>query len=222
MNVSHCTLPSARLTAISDSAAAAVARGRDENLFAPHHRRRVARARQSRLPLHARGRRPRVGVVAVGDESLPRGTAPSRPEAGAVALDLDHPDVFGRGGTRRPPAQPSRRAREGRGLSCGDSRTIEAADSNLPDPDRIFQCFGCFLRLPSSCCWRPRLFQLSPRRRSAWRRSVPPDARRPAEASVAINPTNPEHVIATFIQSTQPGQQPSSSRTGATSRPMAA
>jgi hypothetical protein len=36
------------------------------------------------------------------------------------------------------------------------------------------------------------------------------DARRPAEASVAINPTNPDHVIATFIQSTVPGQQPRS------------
>lgn len=36
------------------------------------------------------------------------------------------------------------------------------------------------------------------------------DARRPAEASVAINPTNPDHVIATFIQSTEPGQQPRS------------
>jgi hypothetical protein len=40
------------------------------------------------------------------------------------------------------------------------------------------------------------------------------DARRPAEASVAINPTNPEHVIATFIQSTQPGQQPRSTNWG--------
>ena len=37
-----------------------------------------------------------------------------------------------------------------------------------------------------------------------------PDARRPAEASVAINPTNPEHVISTFIQSATPGQQPRS------------
>jgi hypothetical protein len=37
-----------------------------------------------------------------------------------------------------------------------------------------------------------------------------PDARRPAEASVALNPTNPDHVIATFIQSTAPGQQPRS------------
>ncbi|HVG83006.1 MAG TPA: sialidase family protein [Vicinamibacterales bacterium] len=37
------------------------------------------------------------------------------------------------------------------------------------------------------------------------------DARRPAEASVAINPTNPDHVIATFIQSSPPGQQPRSS-----------
>ena len=37
-----------------------------------------------------------------------------------------------------------------------------------------------------------------------------PDARRPAEASVAINPTNPDHVISTFIQSTVPGQQPRS------------
>jgi hypothetical protein len=41
-----------------------------------------------------------------------------------------------------------------------------------------------------------------------------PDARRPAEASVAINPTNPEHVIATFIQSTAPGQQPRSTNWG--------
>ncbi len=40
------------------------------------------------------------------------------------------------------------------------------------------------------------------------------DARRPAEASVAINPTNPEHVIATFIQSTPPGQQPRSTNWG--------
>jgi hypothetical protein len=37
-----------------------------------------------------------------------------------------------------------------------------------------------------------------------------PDARRPAEASVALNPTNPDHVIATFIQSTAPVQQPRS------------
>ena len=37
------------------------------------------------------------------------------------------------------------------------------------------------------------------------------DARRPAEASVAINPTNPDHVIATFVQSSPPGQQPRSS-----------
>jgi hypothetical protein len=37
------------------------------------------------------------------------------------------------------------------------------------------------------------------------------DARRPAEASVAINPTNPDHVISTFIQSSEPGQQPRSS-----------
>jgi hypothetical protein len=41
-----------------------------------------------------------------------------------------------------------------------------------------------------------------------------PDARRPAEASVAMNPTNPEHVIATFIQSNPPGQQPRSSNWG--------
>ncbi|MCC7031404.1 MAG: exo-alpha-sialidase [Acidobacteria bacterium] len=41
-----------------------------------------------------------------------------------------------------------------------------------------------------------------------------PDARRPAEASVAINPTNPEHVIATFIQSAVPGQQPRSTNWG--------
>lgn len=39
-------------------------------------------------------------------------------------------------------------------------------------------------------------------------------ARRPAEASVAINPTNPDHVIATFIQSSAPGQQPRSSNWG--------
>src|SRR5215217_881686 len=39
---------------------------------------------------------------------------------------------------------------------------------------------------------------------------TPPHARRPAEASVALNPTNPDHVIATFIQSTPPGQQPRS------------
>ncbi len=38
-----------------------------------------------------------------------------------------------------------------------------------------------------------------------------PDARRPAEASVAINPTNPDHVIATFIQTSEPGKQPRSS-----------
>jgi hypothetical protein len=37
------------------------------------------------------------------------------------------------------------------------------------------------------------------------------DARRPAEASVAINPTNADHVITTFIQSSPPGQQPRSS-----------
>jgi hypothetical protein len=41
-----------------------------------------------------------------------------------------------------------------------------------------------------------------------------PDARRPAEASVAINPTNADHVIATFIQSNPPGQQPRSSNWG--------
>jgi len=41
-----------------------------------------------------------------------------------------------------------------------------------------------------------------------------PDARRPAEASVAINPTNPEHVISTFIQSSEPGRQPRSSNWG--------
>ena len=39
----------------------------------------------------------------------------------------------------------------------------------------------------------------------------PLDARRPAEVALAINPTNPEHVIATFIQSTTPGTQPRSS-----------
>ena len=38
-----------------------------------------------------------------------------------------------------------------------------------------------------------------------------PDARRPAEASVAVNPTSPDHVIATFIQSNEPGQKPRSS-----------
>ncbi|MGE0813251.1 MAG: sialidase family protein [Vicinamibacterales bacterium] len=37
-----------------------------------------------------------------------------------------------------------------------------------------------------------------------------PDARRPAEASVAINPTSPDHVIATLIQANPPGQQPRS------------
>lgn len=41
-----------------------------------------------------------------------------------------------------------------------------------------------------------------------------PDARRPAEASVAINPTSADHVITTFIQSSEPGQQPRSSNWG--------
>ena len=41
-----------------------------------------------------------------------------------------------------------------------------------------------------------------------------PEALRPAEASVAINPTNPLHVIATLIQSNPPGRQPRSSSAG--------
>jgi hypothetical protein len=41
-----------------------------------------------------------------------------------------------------------------------------------------------------------------------------PEALRPAEASVAINPTNPLHVIATLIQSNPPGRQPRSSNWG--------
>ncbi len=40
------------------------------------------------------------------------------------------------------------------------------------------------------------------------------EARRPAEASVAINPTNADHVISTFIQSSEPGKQPRSSNWG--------
>ena len=40
------------------------------------------------------------------------------------------------------------------------------------------------------------------------------EALRPAEASVAINPTNPLHVIATLIQSNPPGRQPRSSNWG--------
>ena len=35
---------------------------------------------------------------------------------------------------------------------------------------------------------------------------TPPDARRPAEVSVAINPTNPDHVIAVLLQSGAPGE----------------
>ncbi|MEW6323041.1 MAG: sialidase family protein [Acidobacteriota bacterium] len=35
---------------------------------------------------------------------------------------------------------------------------------------------------------------------------TPPDARRPAEVSVAINPTNPEHVIAVLLQAGRPGE----------------
>lgn len=35
---------------------------------------------------------------------------------------------------------------------------------------------------------------------------TPPDARRPAEVSVAINPMNPEHVIAVLLQSGSPGE----------------
>ena len=41
-----------------------------------------------------------------------------------------------------------------------------------------------------------------------------PEALRPAEASVAINPTTPLHVIATRIQSNPPGRQPRSSNAG--------
>ncbi len=40
------------------------------------------------------------------------------------------------------------------------------------------------------------------------------DARRPAEASVAINPTDANHVISTFIQTSEPGRQPRSSNWG--------
>lgn len=40
---------------------------------------------------------------------------------------------------------------------------------------------------------------------------TPPEARRPAEVSIAINPTNPDHVVAAFIQSNEPGRQPRSS-----------
>lgn len=40
---------------------------------------------------------------------------------------------------------------------------------------------------------------------------TPNDARRPAEVALAINPTNPEHLIATFIQATTPGTRPRSS-----------
>src|SRR5688572_30640907 len=35
---------------------------------------------------------------------------------------------------------------------------------------------------------------------------TPPAARRPAEVSVAINPTNPNHVIAVMMQSGAPGE----------------
>ena len=127
-------------------AAAAVAGGGEEDLLAPHDRRRVARTGYGDLPLHARGRRPRVGVSgAVGHQSLPRRAAPSRPVAGAVALDLDHPDVLGR--RRRGGAEHSRHdehAKDG-GASSGDSRINRArASAAGPLLDRIVQCFGCF------------------------------------------------------------------------------
>ena len=75
---------------------------------------------------------------------------------------------------------------------------------------------ACALILAGGAAWTsgaPRVTAQSP----SGIRVVPvsaPDARRPAEASVAINPTNPEHVISTFIQTSEPGVQPRSSNWG--------
>ena len=220
MNVSHSTLSVGAVEREHRHAAPVVARRREEQTIAPDDRRRVAAARHSRLPLHARRRRPRVRVLRLGDEPLRRGAAPL---AASTSRPRLRPRRSGRPPVRRTAATPSPAATTSARRTWPDAHLADLAARHRRNPIE----FRPMLRALLSAATFVLLLAtaLVPAQHPPLIRVVPvsaADARRPAEASVAINPTNPDHVIATFIQSSAPGQQPRSSQLAATSRPMAA